>query len=689
MPGISNMFVYIVVALLYINLDATTSAKKQPMRPLYYHALKERPASAFKDLSQPCLADFNLYLHQLEEGTEWALKMFDSSAKPESGVLKGSHTFLGFYSECIDALPASTPTQNKNNNSAPEPNFSSTYCLATLRLAPEHHVFEKVQLRPLCDHFGGVDLTFAVCLPSTCSEDDAGKISVLSLRESGCSANVTSAVCRKTIKPLRKDIAAIMVAVFLAIVAAVVVGATLFDCKRRKSVSMGETAPAPVHVPHVENSVPRIGPPELKPMNFAKKALLCFSLLQNAKKVFGSDSRESGSIRVLHGMRFFSLAWVICVHNPTTAKALGLFRNVDDVYRMDFKKKLANRAPLAIDTFFFIGGLVLAYSTLRQLHKTGGQMNWLLCYIRRYLRTVPVVMVVVAIGAFLMRHFGDGPRWGDFLATFETNCRISWWTYPLYVQNFALLDKQCLAHTWYSAADFQIYLISPPILYSLYKKPRLGAVMTISLAMASTILSAAYSSVMSVRFSDRDFDYYRDVYNKPYFRCSPYLLGMLMGFFLSKGQKTMRPPRTRYVNLGWILCAFALLFCIYGYWICDPVAPTFWNGTFSAIASSLWAAGIAWIVYACIAGCGGIFTCVLASHALESLSKLTFSTYVIHEFVLLVFFANLEDSIYYSSFLMSYFFAGHLLLSYAVSIVLCMIIELPISGLERLILGSK
>ncbi|KAH9379898.1 hypothetical protein HPB48_001006 [Haemaphysalis longicornis] len=59
-----------------------------------------------------------------------------------------------------------------------------------------------------------------------------------------------------------------------------------------------------------------------------------------------------------------------------------------------------------------------------------------------------------------------------------------------------------------------------------------------------------------------------------------------------------------YVYIGWLSCAFCLLFAIYGPWIMDPSAPTPWYGTFMVIASVLWATGIAWIVYACVSGCG-------------------------------------------------------------------------------------
>lgn len=688
MACLLKVCIFLAITSLIIQSHAATSETKIQVQPPFDHALKIRLESAHANLSISCLQDYSVYLQQLTAGATWALKMFDSSAKFESGVLKGSNTFWGFYSECIDALPEKADLRYPGDNSTVALDFSSKYCLSTIHLTREHQVIHQAYFRPICDNLQGDPLTIAVCAPSTCNEEDVGKIAALSLRESGCTGDVISTVCRSPIEPFFEDGPAITVAVLLATLAGVVLGATLYDCTRRKFVRNSETPPDPVNSQNNGNTVLHIGPPEPEPVNCAEKVLLCFSLLQNGKKAFGSDNSQGGSIRVLNGLRFFSMAMVILIHNEATATFMATISNASALTQHNLKTNLVQRGTLAIDTFFFIGGLVLSYSTLKQLHKRCGKYNWLMFYVHRYFRTVPLVMIVVAICAFLMRHFGDGPRWAEFLATFETNCRVSWWTYPLFVQNFVLLDQQCLAHTWYSAADFQIYLVSPPLLYVLYKKPRVGVFISAVLSIASITFSATYSSLMTVRYNNKDYDYYRDVYNKPYFRLSPYLLGMLMGLFLSKGP-TVCPPKKRYMYLGWVLCAFCLLFPIYGYWICDPSLSTPWHGTFLAIASSVWAVGIAWIVYACVSGYGGIFTSVLASDALEPLSKLTFSTYIIHASVMLIFSANLEGSFYYSSFLMSYIFAGHLLLSYAISVIFCLFIELPISGLQKLLLGNK
>ncbi|XP_077529579.1 nose resistant to fluoxetine protein 6-like isoform X2 [Haemaphysalis longicornis] len=642
-------FFYVVMVTIFSNICSVRCASQGPIGVHPDHAFKQDLASM--NLSSACMEDYRLYLQQLGNGTTWALKMYDSYGKPDSGILEGSHTFLGFYSECLDALPASTAAPETLKSSG-TPNFYSIYCLSTLRMGPEKERICQGPLRPMCGELGGVDLTFAVCVPSTCNEEDVRRIAGLSLGDLGCTANATSSVCRVPMKSFIQDAPAVTVALFLVTLVAAVLGATAYDCKRRKSPKKCKTQPSSEGTSEYKNPVACNGPPDRTVPNCTENAILSFSLISNGKKLFGSQSPSSKSIRVLHGLRFFSMAWVICIHNRYESTETMIFRNPDPQNIFNFKTEFVLRATLAIDTFFFIGGLVVAYSTLMDLQKNGGKKNWLLFYVHRYLRTVPMLMVVVVICAFLMRHFGDGPRWADFLARYETNCHISWWTYPLFLQNFVLLDHQCLGHTWYSAADFQFYLISPPILYALYKKPRLGIFVIAVLCIISTTLSATYSSLIEMRFTDKDYDYYRDVYNKPYFRMSPYLLGMLMGNFLSKGHKSLGAPRKSYVYLGWLSCAFLTLFSVFGLWISDPLARTPWHGSFLAIASSLWVIGIAWIVYACVRGCGGIFSKVLASQAMEPLSKLTFCTYITHLMTIHIFFANLEETFYYSSFLM-------------------------------------
>lgn len=90
----------------------------------------------------------------------------------------------------------------------------------------------------------------------------------------------------------------------------------------------------------------------------------------------------------------------------------------------------------------------------------------------------------------IYKHFGNGPQWKtvtDFI--FKRNCEKNWWAALPHIQNyydpaeavscvlnfiyklcfFNELKLQCLQPSWYLSADFQLVLVSPLIMYPLYK----------------------------------------------------------------------------------------------------------------------------------------------------------------------------------------------------------------------------
>lgn len=68
--------------------------------------------------------------------------MFDATGRPDSGVLKGGFSFLGYYSECIQAVP--DPLESHF-----QPPFVSSYCLATVSTAQVDTKQSVVSVRPV------------------------------------------------------------------------------------------------------------------------------------------------------------------------------------------------------------------------------------------------------------------------------------------------------------------------------------------------------------------------------------------------------------------------------------------------------------------------------------------------------------------------------------------------------------
>ena len=99
-----------------------------------------------------------------------------------------------------------------------------------------------------------------------------------------------------------------------------------------------------------------------------------------------------------------------------------------------------------------------------------------------------------------MKYFATGPF--SFWVTIEHDyCEKSWWKNLIYMQNF-WPEEQCLGVTWYLgnyvpsylsrestilnflANDWQFFIISPPIIWSLWRFPIVGLVLSGLLTLA-------------------------------------------------------------------------------------------------------------------------------------------------------------------------------------------------------------
>lgn len=92
------------------------------------------------------------------------------------------------------------------------------------------------------------------------------------------------------------------------------------------------------------------------------------------------------------------------------------------------------------------------------------------------------------------------------------------------------------------------------------------------------------------------------IYDKPYTRLGPYLIGMCAGWILFKTNCRIKMSRW-VVAIGWTLASACLLSLVYGLYEADlsPVA----GAAYSSLSHSAWALGLAWIVIACTTGYGG------------------------------------------------------------------------------------
>lgn len=211
--------------------------------------------------------------------------------------------------------------------------------------------------------------------------------------------------------------------ILASIVAIVVVGTTL-DMVRRCMANNGH------NLKKKENSK----------SGFKKLFLNCwlsFSAYTNSSRLLTTTVPDD-AVRSLYGLKVISLLWVILAHAYLTLdlKAVGYLMKTVDVNR-SFLFQVVINASLAIETFFFISGLLVTLAALSRL-KTNPTMSlkqWLWFYVHRIVRMTPAVVLVIAIVLSAYR-FSDGPLYKEIIYPNAERCRENWWIHFLHISNF-------------------------------------------------------------------------------------------------------------------------------------------------------------------------------------------------------------------------------------------------------------
>ncbi|KAK8757256.1 hypothetical protein V5799_000044 [Amblyomma americanum] len=343
----------------------------------------------------------------------------------------------------------------------------------------------------------------------------------------------------------------------------------------------------------------------------------------------------------------------------TNGTPWALKRNEDT-----FAEELASNAAaqivsslvLVVDTFFFLTGLLVVYLTLNRMKESGGKMNWWIFYLHRYWRLTPLIGLFSLFVAVYLPYCGDGPLWFDAISAGRA-CKLNWWANFLYVQNFIPFEEMCLGYTWYAAVDFQLFLISPPIIYALYRKPRIGFVVIGLLFLLSTTYTAAYIGLRDLPIfphtafeSSKEVDYMENVYKMPHCRIGPFLIGMICGYVLHTRRGHIIINK-RCVYAGWTASTLLTLALLFAVWPTDAryrQLPPYMAALYGSLSRSVWAACIAWILISCLEGYGGPVTAFLSCKALVPLSRLTFAAYIVHLLPMVLFADTRQQSFDFS-----------------------------------------
>ncbi|XP_076810331.1 nose resistant to fluoxetine protein 6-like [Clavelina lepadiformis] len=618
-----------------------------------------------------CRRQWLTFINDLQS-QPYALRMADSWGRKQSGILDGNVEWMGNYYECIEAKG---------------PDFNGKWCQAFMDHKHEPNM-DQLSRPP----------SVGICVPSGCSENSIKKIfrEILSFKSNIKTGNTTllNVQCPLTTEQLEWSAADTLgIAVTCVVIVLNLIGTFVdFITRRNNTKDNYATKSQPTKRPRL-----------------LTKMVLCFSMISNGEKLLTTNS-SGGSLGILNGIRFLSTAWVALGHVFMDGQ-MGI------AYLLSPKRYLKSKIvfmPIinfyySVDTFFLLGGLLVSYLGMKQLTTTNGRMNIALTYIHRFIRITPAYAYVILFSMGILKWLGSGPQWSNYPLLPHYVCQDVWWTNLLYVSNFFPSLNMCMAWCWYLAVDMQFYLLTPFILLATYRWPRVGISLMVFIAIASMAVCGILSALGPIQpfaliisqnigllniLSDiptYDMKFRYDIYFLPWARLHVYMIGMLTGYvlFATKGKLTI--PKWLVV-LGWLASAgscFAIIFGLYPQTSTDTDLDTGLAIIYNAFERPVYGLCLSWMIIACTSGYGGPVTKFLNWKIFNPLSRLTFSFYLVHCLVLIVYLVNRNNMIHCQTIDFIFTYIGSFFISLALAFLLCLTIEWPTMELAKVLLPSK
>ncbi|XP_050296587.1 nose resistant to fluoxetine protein 6 isoform X2 [Anthonomus grandis grandis] len=652
-------------------------------------------------ITKECQKDMEAYIDGLRNTENWALKMEDASGRYSTGWFWGNHYWLGSKNLCdnIEPLPngftiknrtrvvrtasakkyeADSPSQAVGYQKGPlvhtsVPPFSVSFYMLRVDLNSSFTTEERV-------------LSIGLCLPYICRDEDVKTI----MEETSAASDkveidvlsVKSHHNRYNIMQDRTFLALCVATVFMA--CCLTVG-TLFDYYLEYQKSK-----------QVTTITQRFSVPSLKSTNglILREFLLSFSVRANLKTIC-DQSVGSDTIPVLHGLKSISMAWVILGHTCIVAFKYSDNMEYRKVVQKEFWFQTISNGAFSVDTFFFTSGLLVSFLYFRTNAKgkldplskgkngfVAGLFHFmgLMCY--RLARLSTPYVFSLGVTEVTM-------KWFYYNSVFEPptqdhiNCPNYWWRNVLYINTLFPVNEMCMLWSWYISDDTQFYAVGAIILILATSHFKSAAALLVIFSASSWLTTGyiAYSN-SHVPGSDDPLALFDKIYDKPWTRLGPYLIGMCVGWLLFK--KDCRIPMSKItITIGWLSSLGLLLALVYGLYEANlsPVA----GAAYSSLSHSAWAIGLAWIVVACVTGYGGIINKILSLPVLYPFSRVTYCAYLVHPLLIRGMVMSMDSPLHLGRIPTIIIFMGQAVASYILSFVLSLAFEAPAVSMLRII----
>ncbi|KAK0094750.1 hypothetical protein PV326_010087 [Microctonus aethiopoides] len=622
-----------------------------------------------------CRDHAKLIFNHLQNVTRWAIKFYDASAKFPEGVLGGSTYQFGNFDECLNI-----GVDNYDNVPL---GIHGKYCLGEMTIeVPEFYFIRNdtiwVNFKKKYERYDNTisKLHWGICVPASCSANEIQRVVkrltdyVFEGTDLIVSPVITNEKCYSK-EPLTADVYDIIyIAVILTIVMLIVVS-TLFHAICGKNDKQ-------------------------LPQNMFHQISNAFSMISNFKKLCGPGHDSNLNLNCISGIKFLAMVFIIAGH-------CLVFIIGGPILNMDYWEQAVGKAenaiflnsPLLVDTFLFLSGLLFARILLHELDKRKS-VNFIFLYIFRYIRLTPAYLIIVGLYATWLPKLGSGPLWSRMIEE-KARCQTSWWTNIIYINNYINTDKLCMFQSWYLSVDTQLFIIAPAIIYPLWRWRKPGEIIlalttaiSVIIPFTVTLVNHLDPTLMIYTSEIEDIsinEYFKSTYIKTHMRATPYCFGLVYGYILYRIQTTSYKFSQSSIIIGWILGALSLIASMFSIGLFYGIRKHFTlieAAFYSSIHRVLWSLGTGWIILACVTDNSGPVGRFLKWQPFVTLSRLTYSAYLVNGLVELHGISTTRTPQYLDTWSLLSKVMSHLMLTFFGAVILSIMFEAPILGLERI-----
>jgi peptidoglycan/LPS O-acetylase OafA/YrhL len=428
-----------------------------------------------------------------------------------------------------------------------------------------------------------------------------------------------------------------------------------------------------------------------------------FDAIANIKKLFVVSS-NSDPLNIIHGFKSLYLFSCMFAHFGTPLnKALMVF--IFEIFRFVNGHPAIegfSKIGFAVVSFNFVIGAALSVNSwMPIIYSKKGRLSLKAFILHRLLRTMPLAVASIAfILSFPIVPQEVGPMVKYIQQNMTGNCLQNAWKELLFVSNYDFVLEACNPISWFSSADFQMYLLNFVTLLFLYKKPNIGVFMIISQFFLGIIfhyfaIVNNNASPVIVMFLGKDytrlFHTFTTIWSQTHNNLTAYAVGMMLGVgFSSK----IRIENEKLIKRLWILCCFmfftSLAVPIYSYDEIDFKFSRNWEIALGTLFKPFASIGFAGLMF-------------LAWHDREEsrlfrflswtgwtpISRLSFSIFITHPFVISFVWASSHNPFIITFVEVTMKFLFLVVGSFLFGLIAFVIVEAPFFNIVKDVMGRN